>query len=67
MEAAKALAGAGFELAGVVVLMTLAGWWLDKRLGSSPWLLLIFAGIGIVGGLYRFFLNATPRKPRKPR
>ncbi|MCX5662191.1 MAG: AtpZ/AtpI family protein [Planctomycetota bacterium] len=64
IDAAKALAGAGFELAGIVVVMTLGGWWLDNHLGTKPWLLLVFAAIGVVGGLYRFILNATPRKPR---
>ena len=45
-------AGLGFQLAASIALFALGGWWLDERLGSSPWLLLlgVFAGFG--GGLY---------------
>jgi ATP synthase protein I len=50
-----ALAGAGLELAGVVVILTLGGWWLDGRLGTGPWLVLIGAFVGIVGSLYKLW------------
>ena len=47
--------GMGFELAGVIAVLTLGGWWLDRWLNSSPYLTLIGAGIGIIGGLYKFY------------
>lgn len=48
------MAGAGMELAGVLVVLTALGWWLDMHvLGTKPWLTLAGAGLGIVGGLYR--------------
>jgi ATP synthase protein I len=28
-----------------------AGWWLDHRLGSAPWLMLVFGLLGFVAGL----------------
>ena len=46
---------AGIELGLAVVLLTLGGWWLDKKFGTSPVLLLIGAAVGITGGLYRIF------------
>jgi F0F1-type ATP synthase assembly protein I len=42
-------AGVGLQFAVTLVLFALAGVWLDKRLGSSPWmlLLLVFGGSGL--------------------
>ena len=66
-----ALAGAGMELAGVVVAFTLGGWWLDKKLGTGPWLMLVGAFVSIVGGLYNLYRTGRrsfgpPRlRPRK--
>jgi F0F1-type ATP synthase assembly protein I len=31
------------------------GYWLDQRLGTSPWLLLLGALLGIGAALYQFF------------
>lgn len=31
------------------------GYWLDKRLGTEPWLLLVFTVLGIVSGLLSLF------------
>jgi len=45
-------AGGGIELAATLVGCCLAGYWLDAKLDSSPWALLILAVLGIVGGLY---------------
>ena len=49
------LMGAGVELGGVVVLMALAGWWLDKKFQTSPWLMLTAVLVGIVGGIYNLW------------
>ena len=46
------LAGLGFELAASIAGGALLGWWLDRRLGTAPKLLIALAAIGIVGGLY---------------
>lgn len=46
---------ASWQLAGAVGLGTLAGWWLDKRLGTSPWILVVGALFGIGLGFYLFF------------
>lgn len=51
------MVGSGFEFAGVVVLLTLGGWWLDGKWGTSPWLMLAGLFVGTVGGTYRLYLE----------
>ena len=46
---------ASWQLAGSIGLCTLAGWWLDKKLSTSPWLLVGGALLGIGLGFYQFF------------
>jgi ATP synthase protein I len=46
--------GLGTELAGSVAGMLLVGYFLDKHFGTSPWLLLVGAIIGFIGGFYNF-------------
>jgi ATP synthase protein I len=50
---------ASWQLAGAVGLGTLAGWWLDKKLGTSPWILVGGALFGIGLGFYLFFKILT--------
>jgi ATP synthase protein I len=38
-----------------VALCTRLGWWLDKKLATSPWLLVGGALFGIGVGFYAFF------------
>lgn len=49
------LAGAGLELAAGVGVFTALGWWLDRRFGTAPWLMVTGGGIGLVGGLYNLW------------
>jgi len=44
--------GAGLELAGATAGLSLVGYWLDKKFGTTPWFLIAGVFIGIVGGLY---------------
>jgi ATP synthase protein I len=46
---------ASWQLAGSVGLGTLLGWWLDKKFGTTPWLLVGGALFGIGVGFYLFF------------
>lgn len=50
-----ALLGAGLEMAAAVVVLTLAGWWGDGKLGTSPWLLLTGLALGMIGGTYKLW------------
>ncbi len=42
-------AGVGMQFSATIVVFALAGVWLDKRLGTSPWLviLMVFGGAGL--------------------
>jgi F0F1-type ATP synthase assembly protein I len=42
-------AGVGLQFSMTIVVFALAGVWLDKRLGTSPWLviLMVFSGAGL--------------------
>ncbi len=44
------LAGVGIQFGAVISLFALAGYWLDDRIGSSPWLLLLGVLLGFAGG-----------------
>lgn len=55
-------AGVGTQFAATLGVFGALGWWLDAKLGSSPWLLLlgIFTGFGL--GLYSMLLKLSPRR-----
>jgi ATP synthase protein I len=40
------LSSLGLEMAAAVVIGLLVGSWLDSRLGTNPWLTLLFLGVG---------------------
>ncbi len=44
----------GTQLAVSVLLGLYAGYWLDGRWGTSPWLTLLGAALGLAAGLYSF-------------
>ncbi len=46
---------ASWQLSGAVVVWTLLGWWLDRKLGTSPWLLVSGSVLGMGIGFYLFF------------
>ena len=48
------------ELAAVIGVLTYAGWWLDGRYGTSPWLALTGVALGLIGGTYNV-LKASQR------
>jgi F0F1-type ATP synthase assembly protein I len=61
-------AGLGFQFAGVLALFALAGWWLDEKLGTTPWSLVLGCLLGAVGAtiaLVRAVPSAGSR--RRPR
>jgi len=43
--------GIGFEFLAAIVLMGALGWYLDRRLGTSPWLLIAGGAVGFAAGL----------------
>jgi ATP synthase protein I len=46
-----AMIGIGFEFLAAIVVMGALGWWLDRKLGTSPWLLLAGGAVGFAAGL----------------
>jgi F0F1-type ATP synthase assembly protein I len=46
---------ASWQFVGAVGLLTLAGWWLDKRFHTQPWLLVAGAALGFVTGMFSMF------------
>lgn len=50
LRAAALLSGAGFTLAAAVAIGALGGNWLDHRLGTAPWLLVIGFLLGTIAG-----------------
>jgi ATP synthase protein I len=50
--------GLGFQLVAAVVAFGALGWWLDKRLGTDPWLLVTGLMLGAVGGMISFIRTA---------
>jgi len=57
---------ASWQLAGSVGLWTVVGWFLDKKLGTSPWLLVAGALLGIGLGFYLFFKILMKLEKSKP-
>ncbi len=57
-------AGIGLQFAAVILAFTFAGYGLDKRLGTSPWLLVlgVFGGAG--AGFYSMFLKVSAAQRR---
>jgi len=54
----------GLELGLSVVIGVLIGMWLDGRFGTTPWLMLLWLGIGLAAG-FRGVLRAVRRADRE--
>jgi F0F1-type ATP synthase assembly protein I len=50
-------AAAGFQFAAMVVASAFAGIWLDKKVGTSPWLLIVTVFAGAALGFYLLYRN----------
>jgi len=50
---------AGFALFGSVAAGLLAGWLLDRWLGTAPWLLVAGIVLGAAAGFYEFIRTAS--------
>lgn len=62
-------AGVGLQFAGAVLLFLFLGRWLDQRLGTEPWLLLLGVFVGAGAGFYSLYrqLVITPREREEKR
>lgn len=59
--------GLGFQFAAVVGVFSLGGHWLDGRLGSRPWLLLVGVFAGFALGLYSLLSKLPGGTPARRR
>jgi len=57
-------AGIGIQFALVILIFTFAGIWLDRRLGTSPWLLLLCVFVGASAGFYSIYQKAMAAQRR---
>jgi F0F1-type ATP synthase assembly protein I len=49
------LSSIGFALVVATVIGLVVGYWLDRWLGTAPWLMLIGLGFGIAAGFVNLF------------
>ena len=54
-------AGVGLQFGLTIVLFALAGVWLDKRLGTSPWLVLLMVFGGATLGFWSMYRRMVGR------
>lgn len=56
-----------WQMVGASLMGTLAGWWLDKKLHTAPWLLVTGAVLGVGTGMFAFIRAALrSTRPRGP-
>ncbi len=53
----------GLELGISVIIGLLFGYWLDRKIGTEPWMMLLFLVLGFVAGL-RGVIRAVKRADR---
>jgi ATP synthase protein I len=56
--------GIGVSFAASVLLGLGAGYWLDEKLGTSPWLFLLGSGFGLFAGFYQFYKTVALGKKK---
>lgn len=56
--------GAGMQFAAFIAICLFLGMWLDRKLGTAPWLLIAGAALGGVGGFWMLYrtLVVAPRE-----
>ncbi|HVE77412.1 MAG TPA: AtpZ/AtpI family protein [Gemmatimonadaceae bacterium] len=67
MKSASQFAGIGIQFALAIVLFLYAGQWVDRRLGTAPWFLLLFVFLGAGGAFYGMYRKLTAAQEREER
>ena len=60
-------AGIGLQFALTILVFVFAGVWLDRRLGSSPWLVILFVFLGAAAGIFSMYRKVTAAQRRDTR
>ena len=55
--------GLGTMFAASLLLGVVAGYWVDRKLGTTPWLTLAGMLLGLIVGFYNFFIVVLRRPP----
>ena len=53
------LAGVGVEFVVAIGFCAALGWWLDRKFGTSPWLLIAGCALGFATGLWQMVRAAN--------
>ncbi|HEX8432133.1 MAG TPA: AtpZ/AtpI family protein [Longimicrobium sp.] len=61
------LAGVGLQFAATILCFLLLGMWLDRRLGTDPWLMLAGVMLGGVGGFWSMYRRLVIEPRRRER
>ncbi len=64
-NAGAAYLGLGLQFGAAIVLFMLAGMWLDRRLGTVPWLMVIGVFVGAAGGFYSIYRRLMDDQKRE--
>jgi len=60
------LGGMGVQFVVVLLAFLFLGKWLDARLGTSPWLLILGVFVGAAASIYSMYRRVFPPEPPKP-
>ena len=55
------------ELVAALVVGVAIGWWLDRLLGTTPWLLVLFLVLGFAAGILNVWRLMAPNEKDSPR
>ncbi len=55
------------ELIAALVVGVAIGWWLDRLLGTTPWLLVLFLVLGFAAGIVNVWRLVAPNEEDSPR
>ena len=58
------VATGGVEFAAAILLGVFAGQWLDRRIGTTPWFVILGVVLGGAAGFYNLYRTLTTVRPR---
>jgi ATP synthase protein I len=62
---AAEFAGVGLQFAAAILVFTFLGQWLDRKLGTAPWLLIAGLFFGAGGGFYSMYRKLMAANARE--
>ena len=65
VSSSAGVAGAGLQFALALLVFLFLGQWLDERLGTEPWLMMIGVFVGGGGGFYAMYRRLMAEQARE--